>query len=76
MADPETIVRLFADNEPLGSEGYDGEFHVCTTCEASEGPTMKQEEAGILRLDLVHAEDCVWRLAREWVDANPKEKEG
>lgn len=72
----ETIVRLFADNEPLGSEGYDGEFRCCTTCDATEGTTMKQETAGVLRDDLVHTEDCAWRLAREWADANPKEEEG
>jgi hypothetical protein len=57
---PERIVRaLAARNYPTDDSGYD----VCGLCEASDhdgqfGP-------------LIHEPDCPWRLAREWVAANP-----
>lgn len=57
--DAEQIVRaLAAEPYPTGDEGYDD----CAFCESRHYDEQQ---------NLIHAEDCVWRLAREWVAEHP-----
>ena len=64
---PERIVRvLAASQEPLVGEPNQGDRKMtCTLCYERNELLFpgKQEEA--------HKSDCSWRLAREWVKANP-----
>ncbi len=67
--DLETIVRGVAARDPvvsIGGQEY-GDY-ICTLCPDDWDDDEWREHAG----DVVHAEGCWWRQAREWVEAHPE----